>query len=136
MAVNDAVDKSLKLLRKQLRKAHATVTVINLLGAIMADKNAELQSSLDDMQSTLDTVQQQITDERAAKKAAADAQQALIDDLKAQLAQGPSGLTEEQATAAIARLADIKSDLLTTPEPGSGGTPTGGGETPVPIGPQ
>lgn len=132
MAVNDAVDVSLKLLRRQLREAQSITAVLTILGGIMADKNADLQAALDGTQNTVDSVQTLIAEERRVKKEAADAQAALIQDLRDQLAAGPPGLTEAQVNAAIERLTKINEDILSTKEAPASGTP---GETPVPVGP-
>lgn len=132
MIQSAAVDQSFGLLRKQLYEARTILSIITFLGELMADKNAELTAKLDEVQSTLDSVQQQVQDQKDAAQKAADAQAAVIADLQSQLATGPAGLTEAQVDAAITRLSSIEDDLRTT----VASTPpaTGGGETEVPIG--
>jgi ABC-type transporter Mla subunit MlaD len=108
-------------LRANVREVRATVRHIGYLGELMADRNADFQSKLDNMQTTVDRVQARVADHETAAAANAEALKTEIQGLKDQLAQG---ISPDQTDAAFSRIDAIQADLESTGQ----GTPTTGGE--------
>lgn len=121
--------------QKQFGKVRKAIHKIRQLVLKSRYHLGELMTIYDDLNAKIDNMQSNLDDAQARVQQHANDQQAIIDDLRAQLASQSGGLTPAQGQALLTRLDTLNADIQTTadsiPTSDASATNTGGGETPI-----
>lgn len=124
----NAVDAAFRPIHASIKRIEALEAkrrfLLDIFMKTNEELNADLTAEIGKLKTSTNAAQKK---NRDAKKALED----LVADLRAQLAEGPKGLTEEQVNAAIASMEEVATDIDTDPEDVVT-DPTG--ETNVPVG--